>query len=151
MTTRTCIRQAAPDLAIYHGLSRTVTVTRQLVVVANGEARCSVQPNTRGHRGPALDADIPALSLKKHDKLEPWTGLQDIGDATSCSRRRHVLCGCSAETATRHRSPLLDAGLHTSLKSLTIDILHTWFLGIHLGLVENARGVTCFSSVWLEL
>ena len=24
--------------------------------------------------------NIPALGLNKHDRLEPWTGLQDIGD-----------------------------------------------------------------------
>ena len=34
--SRTCIRQAASDLAIYRGLSRTVRLTRQLVVDANG-------------------------------------------------------------------------------------------------------------------
>ena len=48
---------------------------------------------------------------------------------------------CSEETATRHRSPLLDAGLHTSVNSLKIDILYTCsseFTKVsRLGLVEN--------------
>ena len=101
-----------------------------------------------GPRGRALDADIPALSLKKHDRLEPWTGLQVIGDEcqlqpTAARPVRVCFWRRSEETATRHRSPLLDTVLHTSVNSLTIDILHTWFLGIHprflAGLVENAR------------
>ena len=91
-------------------------------------------------RGRALDADIPGL--KKHDKLEPWTGLQDIGDEfdqlqpTAAHRVRVCFWRRSEETATRHRSPMLDTGLHTSVNSLTNDILHT----SRLGLVENARG-----------
>ena len=75
---------------------------------------------------------------------------QDIGDEfdqlqpTTARPVRVCLWRRSEETATRHRSPLLDTVLHTSVNSLTIDILHTWFLGTHqrfLGwLVENARG-----------
>ena len=125
-------------------------LTRQLVIDANGGSRCRVQPNTQmwlhilrgasriqGPRRRDLDADIPALGLKKHDRLEPWTGLQDIGDEfdqlqpTAARPVRVCFWRRSEETATRHRSPLLDTGLHTSVNSLTIDILHTWFLGIH--------------------
>ena len=87
-----------------------------------------------GPRGRALDADIPALGLKKHDRLEPWTGLQDIGDEfdqlqpTEARPVRVCFWRRSEETATRHRSPLLDTGLHTGVNSLTIDILRCCFV-----------------------
>ena len=146
--TRTCIRQAASDLAIHRGLPRTMTVTRQLVVDANGGSRCRVHNQMwlhilRGARriqglvDELSTPDILALGLKKRDRLEPWTGLQDIGDEfdqlqPTAARPVRVCFWCrSEETATRHRSPLLDTGLHTSVNSLMIDILHTWFLGIH--------------------
>ena len=91
--------------------------------------------------------NIPASGLKKHDRLEPWTGLQDIGDEfdqlqpTAARPVRVFFWRRSEETATRRRSPLLNTGLHTSVNSLTINM---WFLGIHqkvsrLGLVESAR------------
>ena len=109
VNTRTCIRQAASDPAIYRALSRTMTVTRPLVVDANGGSRCRVQPNTqmvlhilRGAsriQGPVdeLNANIPATSLKKRDRLFKISAMS----STSCSRRRHVLCGCAFGAALR--------------------------------------------------
>ena len=104
---------------------------------ANVVAHFAWHKQNSGPRGRALDADIPASGLKKHDRHERWTGLQDIGDGfdqlqpTAARPVRVCFWRRSEETATRHRSPLLDTELHTSVFSLTIDILHTWFLGIH--------------------
>ena len=85
-----------------------------------------------GPRGRALDADIPASGMKKHDRLEPWIGEEfDQLQPTAARPVRVCFWRRSEETATRRLSPLLDTGLHTSVNTLTIDILHTWFLGIH--------------------
>ena len=125
---------------------RVQTNTQMWLHILRGASRI------QGPRGRALDADIPALGLKKHDRLEPWTGLQDIGDefdqlqpTGGTSLVRVCFWRRSEETATRHRSPLLDTVLHTSVNSLTIDILpHVvpWNSPkvSRLGLVQNARG-----------
>ena len=88
---------------------------------ANVVARLAWRKQNSGPRGRALDADFPALGLKKHDRLEPWMGLQDIGDEfdqlqpTAARPVRVCFWRRSEETATRHRSPLLDTVLHTSV------------------------------------
>ena len=92
---------------------------------ANVVAHLAWRKQNSGPRGRAFDADIP-------DRLEPWTGLQDIGDEfdqlqPTAARPVRVCFWRRSED----RSPLLDTVLHTSVNSLTIDILHTWFLGIH--------------------
>ena len=47
---------------------------------ANVVAHLSWRKQKSWPRGRSLDADIPPLGVKKHDRLEPWTSLQDIGD-----------------------------------------------------------------------
>ena len=144
VNTRACIRQAASDLQPWavkgHDTCETACrrcerwITLQSAAQhANVVAHLAWRKQHSEPRGRALDADIPASGLKKHERLEPRTGLQDIGDEfdqlqqTAARPVRVCFWRRSVGTATRHRSPLVDTLLHT----LTIDILHTWFLGIH--------------------
>ena len=107
--------------------SGTYTLVRQ---------RLEFDKRKDGNRGRCLDSDIPALGLKKGDRLEPTPSIpsSDFFDtlrpgpgetltATFWRRKR--------ETRTRHRNPLFTAGTYLSpSRSLASDWLHCLSLGV---------------------
>ena len=164
VNTRTRIRQAASDLAIHRGLSRTMTLTRELGITlqsaaqhANVVAHLAWRKQNSGPCGRALAADIPALGLKKHDRLEPWTGLQYIGDEfdqlqpTAARPVRVCLWRRSEETATRHRSPLLDTVAAHEREFFDDRGSLEFTKGFSAGSGGECSRVTCFGSVWPAL
>ena len=85
-----------------------------------------------GPAGRALQADLPHLGLRKGDRLEPHSGVQNIGegfDSAVVFPFRTLFWRRSQETWTRHRLPLLDPALGITIDSLMIDSLHTLYLG----------------------
>ena len=92
--------------------------------------------SSSGPRGRALKVDMPQLGLKKNDRLEPCAAVQDVGETFDnlvvdpsrpiriCFWRR------SEETAIRHRNPLICRALHSSVRTMVVDSLHCWYLGI---------------------
>jgi len=88
---------------------------------------------THAFRGRCLQADMPALDLKKGDRLEPSHSLRDVGSdfdhlawpQTFRFWRR------SQETSTRHRNPLFSDDIGTSPdRTIAFDWLHCLSWGV---------------------
>jgi hypothetical protein len=91
----------------------------------------------QGARGRALVRSIVVngVFLKTNDRLEPSVELPDIGELENLARFpiSIIFWRSQDETLTRHRNPLFDADLGvTPKKSLVVDVLHAFFLGILL-------------------
>lgn len=90
-----------------------------------------------GPRGRALLVSLPVFGLHLKDRLEPTHDLPDvyaIDDWTSASYTPRTLLFWrrSAETLTRHRSPLWDHRIGLTLEScLAKDFLHIFSKGIY--------------------
>jgi hypothetical protein len=87
---------------------------------------------TDASRGRALVADIPALGLRKKDRLEPSSGLHDVGAfcadkipfvATFWRRTKESMAG--------HRNPLFQDRYVARVEMITVDELHTMHLGVY--------------------
>ena len=86
-----------------------------------------------GSRGRALTAAMPALGLLAGDRLEPSEELFDVGRLEEVREwpKRLTFWRSSRESMTRHRNPLFDKDLGiTPWRSLTMDTLHTVYLGV---------------------
>ena len=88
-----------------------------------------------GSRGRALMADVPALGLRKGDRLEPWSGMHDVGEIDIMdpqSACRLLFWRRSAETHVRHRNPIFseETGILPECV-LVVDWLHTLSLGVY--------------------
>lgn len=85
-----------------------------------------------GSCGRALKRDLPALNLRRHDRLEPTRGVPDVCavDGTTNFPLRLVFWRPSEESLARHRCPMFSrrSGILPSL--LCVDELHTMHLGV---------------------
>lgn len=89
----------------------------------------------KGKKGKArhLIEDVPALGLKKNDRVEPTSSSPDIAsiDTAPAGAGFRVRFWRSAnERFVRHRNPLFDAGLGITVRSLVADWLHCLSLGV---------------------
>jgi hypothetical protein len=88
-----------------------------------------------GARGRALTHDVlvNGTELKLNDRLEPSETLPDIGavehiEDFPCTI---IFWRAAQETMTRHRNPIFDREIGvTPARTLTIDVLHAFFLGL---------------------
>ena len=86
---------------------------------------------------------MPALGLRKRDRLEPSHGVPDIGSFESVDTPfvatfwRH-----SMETMARHRNPVIAPGL-VPFEIFSIDELHT----VHLAVFKNFVGFVCNAAI----
>ena len=87
-----------------------------------------------GGHGRCLRADVPALGLRRGDRLEPSPALPDVSrfeELPADTGHAIVFWRPSEETLTRHRNPMFDADIGvTPNRSLTIDDLHCLYLGV---------------------
>ena len=113
-----------------------------------------LRPDLRdsGSHGLALSIDIPHMGLQGGDRLEPSPELPDIGAFRSLSDFPHkVTFWCrAAETLSRHRNPLLDPALGITLRSLTVDTLHTLQLGVMLEWCSACMWDLIEAKVWAD-
>ena len=98
-----------------------------------------------GARGRALVRDlvVGGVSLCAKDRLEPCAALPDVGQLDDLDTFPTIVIfwRASAETLTRHRNPIFDPELGiTPKRSLVVDVLHDFFLGILL--------VWCRVTIW---
>ena len=93
-----------------------------------------------GSRGRALMYDLPDLELQRDDSLEPSPRLMDVGDFELATEfpLPVVFWRRSAETGTKHRSPLLDPTLGISFLLFMVDTLHTLALGVYKNFADHA-------------
>ena len=95
-----------------------------------------------GSSGRALLNDIPGMHAVKGDRFEPrFPGAWDWQEIVKegAERQSLTLWRPSAETMARHRNPLFDPELGTSLwQTVAIDGMHTWCLGIHQQFISAA-------------
>lgn len=87
----------------------------------------------QGNHGRCLRDALPALGLLAGARLEPSDALPDVGalEKVVSFPLTVVFWLTSEETMTRHRCPLLDERLGTSLaSSLAVDTLHCFNLGV---------------------
>lgn len=84
-----------------------------------------------GKRGRCLKEAVPALGLKRGDRVEPSAQLPDISGFEELQCPVTVLWWRSSEeTATRHRNPMFEAGTGISVLTLAVDSLHCLALGV---------------------
>ena len=95
-----------------------------------------------GSHGRSLTADVPAAGLKAGDRIEPNENLVDIADFELLAVFPVVLIFWRPDhaTMTLHRNPIFDYAIGITPMCLTIDILHTLYLGIFMA--------WCRSAVW---
>jgi hypothetical protein len=114
-----------------------------IVALRNAEDMSSIvqflryDKRKQGSAGRALVRNIivNGANLKANDRLEPSVELPDIGELENLEvfPVSIVFWRPQNETLTRHRNPLFDEELGiTPKRSLVIDILHAFFLGILL-------------------
>lgn len=87
----------------------------------------------RGGQGRCLGSDVPELSLRTGDRLEPSSFLRDVGHFEMMARFPAPLLFWrpSLQSDARHRCPLFDDALGTTpVDHLTVDALHAVFLGV---------------------
>ena len=99
----------------------------------------------KGSKGRCLTRDITinGVELKLDDRLEPCDQLHDVGALIDVDRFPLTITfwRTSREDMTRHRNPLFDRELGiTPKRSLVVDALHTFHLGI--------LNVWCRIAVW---
>jgi hypothetical protein len=78
---------------------------------------------------------VNGTSLKANDRLEPSAELPDVGELESLEQFPVVIFFWRPQdgTLTRHRNPIFDPELGiTPKRSVVVDVLHAFFLGILL-------------------
>ena len=84
-----------------------------------------------GSRGRALKDHVPELKLCQGDRLEPSAGCEDVGAFEHLDPPFvAVFWRCSLETRAKHRNPIFDRSLGSSVHWLVVDELHCIFLGV---------------------
>ena len=85
-----------------------------------------------GAKGLALKENVPALGLKKGDRVEPTLQRLDASDFLNGEPPSSVLFWRrSEETLALRRNPLLSEELGTELSRVAaLDVMHTWCLGV---------------------
>eukprot|EP00969_Alexandrium_andersonii_P263012 11626552-Alexandrium_andersonii.AAC.1 len=74
---------------------------------------------------------MPEWRLAVGDRLEPCEALPDVGALEDVQVPIKILFWRpSAETKARHRNPIFDDVLGTTLCTLAVDTLHTLNLGV---------------------
>ena len=104
-----------------------------------------------GSRGLALTKDFPSAGLLADDRLEPSAALPDIGkfEELSSFPTRVTFWRMSRQSLVLHRCPLWDEQLGiTPTRSLTIDSLHTWHLGVVAEFSKIAVWALLDSTEW---
>ena len=114
--------------------------------------RYDKRAGSTSNRGRCLVSDIPELSLRTGDRLEPCTLNPDIGkgfDNLSGFPRKVLFCRVSNETLCFHRCPLFDVDLGiTPTRSVALDLLHTLHLGVLNGFAAVLVWILLQKSVW---
>jgi len=113
--------------------------------------RLAYDRRKEGSRGRALTEDIDGLNLLAGDRLEPFDGLRDVGDFEKITTfpARVLFWRPSSETLARRRCPLLDRTLNTSpAKILTVDLMHTLYLGVMLAFVRKVVWFFMLKNAW---
>jgi hypothetical protein len=86
-----------------------------------------------GSHGRALTQNVDLLGLRANDRLEPSPTLPDVSKFEDLITPAFVtFWRSSSETSARHRNPLFQNPDVTgiTLMSLTIDLLHAFYLGV---------------------
>ena len=119
-----------------------------------------------GGHGLCLARSVPELGLLKKDRLEPCDALPDVGAIWELcdfppGGLRVVFWRSSRETMTRHRNPIFQESLGTSVwRSVAIGALHTLYLGVLLAfsrlalwklILCGAYGGKGTQDEWLEI
>ena len=85
-----------------------------------------------GSHGLALRTSWPSLRLKQGDRVEPADHLLDWASLYTQQPEWVTFWRPSREGPIRHRNPLFDEALGTSVdQSYAIDTMHSWCLGIY--------------------
>lgn len=86
---------------------------------------------TLGSRGRTLKCALPELNLLAGDRLEPSAECPDVGEVEHLGLPvTLVFWRPSLETITKHRNPLFNRTTGIGLHSLTVDVLHCFYLGV---------------------
>lgn len=104
-----------------------------------------------GSRGRSLKYNLDSWNLKKDDRLEPHSGLMDVGtfDAITEFPCRALFWRRSQETLCTHRSPIIDSALGvTPNRSIAIDAMHSLLLGPFLSWGKLALWKLLMSGIW---
>lgn len=104
----------------------------------------------QGARGRAVAVDLPALGLRKGDRLEATPTLLDVGsfDKITDYPVEATFWRRDSETRVAFRNPLWDSEYGVTQDSLAIDILHTLFLGPALVLAGHVLWLFIDADVW---
>ena len=127
------------------------------VTVSSSESHASISAALHwdkrkdGARGRSLRVDMPALGLRKDDRLEPHSGLADVAkfDGITEFPCQALFWRRSRETLCTHRCPIFSSALGVTPNScIAIDILHTLLLGPFLSWGKLALWKLLLSGVW---
>jgi hypothetical protein len=116
--------------------SACVRCERHVVITTQGQRERVLEAlfydkRTLGSRGRSLDKDLPEFNLSAGDRLEPSPGCPDVGDLEHVALPATlVFWRPSMETLTKHRNPLFNTVTGISIESLTVDVLHCFYLGV---------------------
>ena len=103
-----------------------------------------------GSHGRSLDRDFPLLRLRRNDRLEPCTGLRDVGRFEFLEEfpAEVLFWRSTAQTWTSHRNPLFDPALGMGLGTLGVDTLHCLHLGIYKKFAAKAFWTLLLGDAW---
>jgi hypothetical protein len=103
-----------------------------------------------GQHGRVLIEDVPCLSLKARDRLEPSTTLPDVGMFEQLILPVTVLFWrVSQETLCNHRCPLFSDRIGVNpCDTISLDLLHTLYLGPLLLWSRKVIWLFLLSLVW---
>eukprot|EP00971_Amphidinium_carterae_P031284 616104-Amphidinium_carterae.1 len=98
----------------------------------------SALTNSRQFGGRVLSMDLPGQHLKKNDRLEPAPWFIDVWDTVMPPKVLFWRTG-NPPLNPKHRNPLLSYALGTTLvQAATLDVMHTWALGIYQNMLHVA-------------
>ena len=103
-----------------------------------------------GSHGRALIRDLPALGLRKNDRVEPSSGLRDVCllDSATEFPIEVIFWRPSEQTWTTHRNPLFDPALGLGLGTLGVDTLHCLHLGVYKKCVAAVFWQLLLADAW---
>ena len=105
---------------------------------------------SNGSHGRSLNANIPPL-LFARDRLEPSSNLPNVAKFEDITTFPFDVTFWTVENEflTRHRNPLFDPALGITIcRSLTVDSLHCFYLGVMLAFVKHVIWWMITEGVW---
>jgi hypothetical protein len=100
--------------------------------------------------GYTVSEDLPALNLRKGDHLEPCAELPDIGKFFSLEEFPVAVLFWRPSQSARvsHRLPLFCAAIGITMKTIILDLMHAFHLGVGLEFATQAIWEIVLSDVF---